>query len=95
MKVYNIDGTLNHSGSIREFAPIAITVDGHKHWVDFLITDLGKENLILGLPWLRRVNPEVDWTKGLLSIKTHRVTVEEIPDREGDNWRRNIRRYQG
>ena len=71
LKVYNIDGTLNHSGSIREFAPMVITVDSHKHWVDFLITDLEKENLILGLLWLRRVNPKVDWTKGLLSIKMH------------------------
>ena len=84
LQVFNIDGTLNHSGSIREFAPMAITVDGHKHWVDFLITDLGKENLILGLPWLRRVNPEVDWAKGLLSIKMHQVTIEEVPDREGE-----------
>ena len=57
--------------SIREFVQLAITVDGHKHWVDFLITNLGQEDVILGLPWLRKLNPEVDWTKGLLSIMTH------------------------
>ena len=70
IQVFNIDGTLNQSGSIEEFAQLAIMVDGHKHWVDFLITDLGGENVILGLPWLRRLNPEVDWAKGLLSIRT-------------------------
>jgi hypothetical protein len=28
----------------------------------------GKENLILGLPWLREVNPIVDWQKGTLTF---------------------------
>ena len=82
LPVYNIDGTLNQSGSITEFVQIAITVDGHKHWADFLVTDLGQEDLILGLPWLRRTNPEVDWSKGLLSMKARRATVEELPDEE-------------
>lgn len=53
IQVFNIDGTLNRSGSISEFVRLAITVDGHKHWVDILITELGGEDLILGLPWLR------------------------------------------
>ncbi|KIJ06341.1 hypothetical protein PAXINDRAFT_92146, partial [Paxillus involutus ATCC 200175] len=28
----------------------------------------GKENLILGLPWLREVNPVVDWQEGTLTF---------------------------
>ena len=83
ISVHNIDGTLNQAGSIEEFVQLAITVDNHKHWVDMLITDLGGESVILGLPWLRRLNPEVDWAKGLLSFKDHRVTIEEVPDEEG------------
>lgn len=37
--------------------------------MDFLITNLGGEDLIPGLPWLRKVNPEIDWEKGRLSVK--------------------------
>ena len=83
ISVHNIDGTLNQAGSIEEFVQLAITVDNHKHWVDMLITDLGGESVILGLPWLRKLNPEIDWSKGLLSIRTRSVTIEEVPDFEG------------
>src|SRR5215469_13744083 len=84
IQVFNIDGTLNQAGKIQEFVQLAITVDSHKHWVDILVTDLGGEELILGLPWLRRINPEIDWSKGLMSVKKQRVTIEEVPDREGE-----------
>lgn len=50
--VYNIDGTPNTAGQIRRFAKLTLTVDGYEHWVDFLVTDLGGEDIILGLPWL-------------------------------------------
>ena len=83
ISVHNIDGTHNQAGSIEEFVQLAITVDNHKHWVDMLITDLGGESVILGLPWLRKLNPEIDWSKGLLSIRTRSVTIEEVPDFEG------------
>ncbi|KAI5115150.1 hypothetical protein M0805_003009 [Coniferiporia weirii] len=34
----------------------------------FLITLLGKEDIILGLPWLKCHNPTIDWTTGTMSI---------------------------
>jgi predicted aspartyl protease len=83
IKVYNIDGTPNSAGEIQRFARLALTVDGYEHWVDFLITDLGGEGVILGLPWLRRINPNIDWEKGRLSVNRHWVSMEEIPDLEG------------
>ena len=36
---------------------------------DFLVTDLGPEDVILGLPWLREVNPTVDWKEGVLDVE--------------------------
>ena len=62
--ILNIDGTKNQAGQITHFARAKLSVDGHKQWTDFLITDLGQEGVILGLPWLRKENPEVDWEKG-------------------------------
>lgn len=44
--------------------------------VEFLITDLSIEDIILGLPWLRRVNPGVDWETGRVEVK------EEVMDYE-------------
>jgi len=34
-----------------------------------LVTDLGPESVVLGLPWLRSVNPEVDWAEGKMKIE--------------------------
>ena len=81
--IFNIDGSCNTAGCIREYVRMLMTVDGYKHSVDFLVTDLGGENIILGLPWLRRVNPEINWEKGRLLVKQSKVTVEVLPDGEG------------
>ncbi|KIK49771.1 hypothetical protein GYMLUDRAFT_108140, partial [Collybiopsis luxurians FD-317 M1] len=45
---------------------------------DFLVTNLGGEDIILGLPWLRKINPEVDWEKGRLSVKPQKLVKEEV-----------------
>lgn len=50
INVFNINGMLNTAGSIPEFVRMAVIVDGYKHTVDFLITDLEGEDIILRLP---------------------------------------------
>ncbi|ESK81730.1 hypothetical protein Moror_11564 [Moniliophthora roreri MCA 2997] len=43
----------------------ATYVIGTKEMTDtFLISGLGKEEVILGLPWLQKYNPDVDWVTG-------------------------------
>lgn len=83
MSIYNIDGSHNSAGRIDRFVRVALTVDGYEHEADLLVTDLGGENMILGLSWLRRINPEIDWVKGRLAVRRSKVTVEEVPDHEG------------
>ena len=60
-------------------------VDKQEQWTDFLVTDLGGEDIILGLPWLRRTNPQVDWEKGRLSVKATKVTIEDVPEEPGSD----------
>ncbi|KAJ3856639.1 hypothetical protein EV368DRAFT_78474 [Lentinula lateritia] len=76
--MFNIDGTPNRAGRITHFACLALTVDNQERWMDFLITHLGGEDIILGLPWLRKVNPEIDWEKGRLSVKPPRYCEKLI-----------------
>jgi hypothetical protein len=42
--------------------------------VEFFVTNLGKDRMILGHPWLRKFNPVIDWkqgtTNGKLKIST-------------------------
>ena len=48
--------------------------------------DLGGEDIILGLLWLRKTNPQVDWEKGQLSVKAIKVTIKDVPEEPGSNW---------
>ncbi|KAI5115593.1 hypothetical protein M0805_001632 [Coniferiporia weirii] len=34
----------------------------------FKVTSLGKEDIILGLPWLKRINPVINWLDGTITI---------------------------
>ena len=54
-------------------------------WLEFLVTDLGPEDIILGLPWLRNVNPNIDWQAGTMDIGE-----ETDPEKEG--WKPGVER---
>jgi hypothetical protein len=41
---------------------------------------LGNQKVILGLPWLRKHNPEINWKEGTLHWRT--MTMEEVLDEE-------------
>jgi hypothetical protein len=59
--LHNIDGSINKAGSLTHFACLTMNIDSkYTKKLDFLITDLGPEDIILGLPWLCQINPEVD-----------------------------------
>lgn len=66
--VRNVDGTHNKSGKIVDWCRLNLRTGTYREEVDFLITDLGSEDMILGLPWLRKVNPTIDWETGDLTI---------------------------
>ena len=66
--LYNIDGTENRDGTISEVAVLDMTVDNHQEKVVFVVTDIGDEDVIIGLDWLREHNPEVDWERGSLCL---------------------------
>src|ERR1700679_4279557 len=62
--VYNVDGSPNESGSISEVFETILRYRDHSERARFAVTGLGKQNIILGLTWLRKHNPKVDWTSG-------------------------------
>ena len=61
--VYNVDRTMNKEGLITHYACLEIEIQERRRIYEFLATALGKQRLILGLPWLEEENPEVDWKK--------------------------------
>ena len=66
----NIDGSDNKSGII--------------HRTLFHIINCGNENIILGTPWLEKINPIIDWAEGTVNIPNH---TDRTPDY---NWKNKI-----
>jgi hypothetical protein len=64
----NIDGSPNRSGSITHYAILKVLVNGHLTWSLFHIANIGSEDAILGIDWLRRHNPSVDWSTDSISF---------------------------
>jgi hypothetical protein len=53
-----------------------VAIGGYTDRDDFHVTNLKNHDVILGQTWLRRVNPKVDWTRGLLRIQHGGIEVE-------------------
>jgi len=67
----NVDGTLNKKGTIRTYVDLQFKIGEKQFKERFYITGLGKQKMILGLPWLKKHNPLVDWKNGTLTWQTN------------------------
>jgi hypothetical protein len=74
----NVDGTKNKQGTIQYYMDLDLHINGKKHTERFLITGLKNQKVILGLPWLWKHNPEINWKEGTLLWRT--MTMEEVLD---------------
>ena len=61
--VRNVDGMGNSGGVILHEIEVNVCFKGHVERVRMDVCDLGKMEVILGMPWLQAHNPEIDWEK--------------------------------
>jgi len=64
LQVKNVDGTGNSGGAIMHEVEVNMFYKGHVERVQIDVCELGKTDVILGMPWLAAHNPEIDWEKG-------------------------------
>ena len=74
IKVRNIDGTYNESRAITEKCLINFKINNKTMTEWFYVTTLGDQNLILGLPWLEKHNPNIDWKEKTLEFRNSQKT---------------------
>ena len=79
----NVDGYYNEAGLIKFITTMFIRINGIIHRVLFHIINCGNGNIILGDPWLRKVNPLINWEQRTLEIseytdKTHDLNHQNI-----------------
>ena len=62
--VLNVDSTRNQEGDITHYILLTVGVGKHAEKLWCAVTCLGKVPLILGHNWLKKHNPDIDWTTG-------------------------------
>jgi len=62
--VRNVDGTNNSRGAITHQVEANVYYKGHVERMRMDVCDLGKMEVILGMPWLQAHNPEINWETG-------------------------------
>jgi len=66
--VRNVDGTNNSGGAITHQVEANVYYKGHVERMRMDVCDLGKIEVILGMPWLQAHNPEINWETGEVKI---------------------------
>ena len=66
--VRNVDGTVNAGGAIMHQVECNMFFKGHVERARMDVCNLGKTEVILGMPWLVAHNLEIDWEKGKVKM---------------------------
>ena len=80
MNMRNMDGSLNKKRPIENTVEVNIYYQGHRERMEIDVIRRQKWIVILGMPWLARYNPEIDW-------RTGKVKMTRCPEECGKQWR--------
>jgi hypothetical protein len=77
-KLFNIDNTTNKSGMITHYLDLNVVTKGIHKEMHFLITDIGREEILLGYPWLATFKPKFDWRSATMAPQFMPVRISSI-----------------
>jgi hypothetical protein len=80
--IYNIDDTTNRLGQITHYLSLAVTTAGKTQEMRFLITDIGREDVLLGYPWLSTYEPHFSWRHGTIDESNLPIVLRTINPNE-------------
>ena len=63
IELTNMDETRNKGGFITEEAVLHMRIQGHEQTARFLIADLGNDDAVLGISWIKEHSPVINWEK--------------------------------
>ena len=64
VRVKNVDGTYNSGGDITYEVEVNVYYKSHVERMRMDVCNLGRTEVILGMPWLAAHNPEINWETG-------------------------------
>ena len=60
-KIWNVDNSENKAGCITHYVTLNVQTKGKRVDMNFLVTDIGNEEVLLGYPWLATYEPRISW----------------------------------
>ena len=69
VRIRNVDGTRNSRGLVAYEIEVNVDYQGHIERMKLDMCDLGRTEVILGIPWLAAYNLEINWEMMSLSEK--------------------------
>ena len=86
--ILNIDGTNNKAGQITRKCQLKVKLGNASQEMDFYVTNLGQDRIVLGYPFLRMFNPTINWSNGginhLSNYNHPNQTLETLPTCMGE-----------
>jgi hypothetical protein len=76
--IWNIDGTHNKAGSIKDFVDLQVQVGPKTEEMKFLITDLGEDEVVLGYPWLVAFQPKINWKEATITEDMQPIVIKTL-----------------
>src|SRR6266568_7878111 len=77
-KIWNIDNTANQAGDITHYITLDIQTGGNRKTIQFLVTNIGHEDIILGYPWMAAFEPKFTWKHGTIHEKELPVILRSV-----------------
>ena len=84
-----MDGTYNEKGTIKFVTRLFLHIGTVLHQILFHIMGCGNENIILGLPWLKKINPRIDWVTETMVIPRKTDQTKALNYKTGITQRTN------
>ncbi len=77
-KIWNIDNTANQAGAITHYITLDIQTGGIQKQIQFLVTNIGNEDIILGYPWMAAFEPQFSWANGVINEKALPIILQSV-----------------
>jgi hypothetical protein len=77
-KIFNIDNTTNKSGMITHYLDLDVCTNGIHKEMQFLVTDIGYKDVLLGYPWLATLEPKFNWRSAVINKHILPIIISSI-----------------
>ena len=80
-KIWNVDNTENKAGMITHYLELDVETKGIHKEMCFLITNIGKEDILLGYPWLATYEPKFRWKDATIGEDALSIIIRSVNPR--------------